>query len=492
LVVKSVIYQLLVRAFGCRECLPGGSFSINGSGKFNDIDDRVLSHIKSLSADTVWYTGVISHATKTHFDGIRDCSPAIVKGEAGSPYAIRNWFDVDPALAVDPEKRMEEFDDLVARTHKAGLKVLIDFVPNHVYREYEGFFTDENFFIFEGPLQLPDGLSGYVENPAKATGNDRFDRFPDRNDWYDTVKLNYGVRSTREKMIEVLRFWARRGVDGFRCDMVEMVPVDFFVEAIAALRAEFPGLRFVAEVYDPGNYQRYKDAGFDLLYDKCGYYDAIRNVVCNGRSAASLTWEWQRLGALQGSMLNFLENHDEQRVASDFYAGDGRRALAALSVSLLFNNASFMLYSGQEFGERGMDAEGFSGVDGRTSIYDYCCIPSIARWLSGQSSCEEKIIHEAYETILRTAASIPAFSKGGTYDLMYVNPSSDHFNPQHQFVWLRGYEGDLYIVAANFNDSEAEIEVNIPEEAFRFFGRESSSHTHRMSISSCNYLIDRI
>lgn len=492
MVEKSIIYQLLVRAFGSRECLRGGSFSVNGSGKFNDIDERFLAHLKELSVDTVWYTGVISHATKSHFDGIPDCSPTIIKGEAGSPYAIRDWFDVDPALAVNPEKRMEEFDHLVGRTHDAGLKLLIDFIPNHVYREYRGFFTDENFYILDGPLHLPDGITGYEENPAKATGNDRFDCFPGHNDWYDTVKLNYGVRSTWEKMMEVLRFWARRGVDGFRCDMVELVPVDFFREAIASLRAEFPGVRFVAELYDRGNYQRYREAGFDLLYDKCGWYDAVRSIVCNGWSASSLTGEWQRLGALQDDMLNFLENHDEQRVASDFYARDGHRALAALAVSLLFNRASFMLYCGQEFGEKGMESEGFSGVDGRTSIYDYCTIPSISRWLSGRSTEEERSLLKEYKSVLKSAAGTPAFSKGGTYDLMYVNPSSDRFNPHRQFVWLRGYEGDIYIVAANFDDVPADIEVTLPEDAFRYFGRECGTRTHRMSIAACNYRIDKI
>ena len=483
-----IIYQLLLRAFGNRSCVPGGSYARNGSGKFNDITDEVLLKFRKLSAGAVWYTGVVSHATRTRWRGIPDNDASLVKGEAGSPYAIRNWFDVDPALAVNIDNRMAEFEALVERTHKAGMKVIIDFVPNHVYREYRSYFTAENFFFLDDTLHLPESLhSSYVENPALATGNDVFHAWPSVNDWYDTVKLNYGNRSTWSKMLQVLRFWADKGVDGFRCDMVELVPAEFFDWAFRALRAGKPELFFIAEVYNKDNYRRYADAGFDLLYDKSGFYDALRGIVRGERPASCLTREWQWLGELQPRMLNFLENHDEQRLASDYFAGSGKAGMAAHAVSLLFNTSSFMLYSGQEFGERGMEAEGFSRVDGRTSIYDYCCIPSVARFLSGHLTLEEKVVYKEYCRLLRIATADAIFSKGKTYDLMYVNPASEHFDPARQFAWMRGYAGSAMAIVANFADRPVDVDVVIPGDAFGYFGLPPAGRTIRFHVAAHDY-----
>ena len=481
-----IIYQLLLRAFGNRPCVPGGSYAQNGSGKFNDITDDELARLKRLSVDAVWYTGVISHATRTHFRTIPDCDPSIVKGEAGSPYAIRNWFDVDPALAVNLDNRMAEFEALVERTHRSGMKVIIDFVPNHVFRQYQSYFTAENFYMLDEPLHLPASLhSSYVENPARATGNDVFHAWPSETDWYDTVKLNYEHRSTWSKMLSILKFWVDKGVDGFRCDMVELVPAEFFGWAFRALRAEHPGLLFIAEVYGKENYRRYADAGFDLLYDKSGFYDALRGMVRGERPASSLTQEWQFLGDLQPRMLHFLENHDEQRLASDFFAGSAKAGMAALAVSLLFNTASFMLYFGQEYGERGMEAEGFSGVDGRTSIFDYCTVPSVKRALSGHLTVEESVVYKEYCRLLRIASADAIFSKGGTYDLMYVNPTSDHFDADRQFAWMRGYAGSAMAIVANFADHPVDVDVFIPKEAFEYLGMPMPSSCPAPTSPSC-------
>lgn len=473
-----IIYQLLLRAFGNRPCVPGGSYAENGSGKFNDITDDVLLKLKKLSVGAVWYTGVISHATRTHFRTLPDCDPSLVKGEAGSPYAIRNWFDVDPALAVNLDNRMAEFEALVARTHKAGMKVIIDFVPNHVYREYHSYFTTENFYPLGEPLHLPESLhSSYVENPALATGNDVFHAWPSLNDWYDTVKLNYNNRSTWSKMLQVLRFWVEKGVDGFRCDMVELVPPAFFDWAFRALRAKRPDLFFIAEVYGKENYRKYADAGFDLLYDKSGFYDALRGIIRGERPASSLTQEWQFQAELQPRMLRFLENHDEQRLACDWIARSGKAGLAAFAVALLFNTASFMLYFGQEFGEQGMEIEGFSRRDGRTSIFDYCSVPSIRRWLSDKLTIEESVVYKEYCRLLRIATADAIFSKGGTFDLMYANPASGHFDPDRQFAWMRGYAGSAMAIVANFADYPVDVDVVIPKEAFDFFGLKSAPST---------------
>ena len=483
-----IIYQLLLRAFGNRTCVPGGSYAKNGAGKFNDIDEEEFSRLKRLSVDAVWYTGVISHATRTHFRSVPDNDPSLVKGEAGSPYAIRNWFDVDPALAVNVDNRMAEFEALVRRTHAAGMKVIIDFVPNHVYREYRTYFSDENFYKLDGPLHLPASLkSSYVEDPALATGNNVFHAWPSETDWFDTIKLNYGDRSTWSKMLSVLKFWVDKGVDGFRCDMVELVPAEFFGWAFQALRAQHPDLIFIAEVYDKNNYKRYGHAGFDLLYDKSGFYDALRGIVRGERPASCLTQEWQQLGDHQPKMLNFLENHDEQRLASDFFAGSAKAGMAAFAVSLLFNTASFMLYFGQEYGERGMEAEGYSGLDGRTSIFDYCSVPSICRALSGRLKVEESVVYKEYCRLLRIASADAIFSKGKTFDLMYANPSSDHFDANRQFAWMRGYAGSGMAIVANFAPTPVDVDVFIPQDAFDYLGVAAQAHTVHFHVGAHDY-----
>lgn len=472
---KFVLYQLLLRAFGSRDCIPGGSYAVNGSGKFNDITAAFLRKLHKLSVGAVWYTGVIAHATRTVFTGVPSNTPSLVKGEAGSPYAIRNYFDVDPALAVNPDNRMSEFQNLVSRTHSAGMKVVIDFVPNHVAREYGGYFGSDNYYILDAPLRLPCDAEGYVENPAKATGNNVFNACPSETDWYDTVKLNYDNRSTWVKMLDILKFWLGKGVDGFRCDMVELVPPDFFKWAFSNIRETYPDAFFIAEVYGKENYRGYLDAGFDYLYDKSGFYDSLRAVVSGDRPASCLTGEWQSIDTIQPHMLNFLENHDEQRAASDFYAGEVRKTIPALAVSLLFNTAPFMVYFGQEFGERGMESEGFSGVDGRTSIFDYCIVPSVKRFLDGRLSKEEESTYDLYCKLLKTATADVIFSKGRTYDLMYANPPSQDFDAASQFAWMRGYDGKAMLLVSNFSGNPVNVKVRVPREALDFFSIEGES-----------------
>ena len=220
-------------------------------------------------------------------------------------------------------------------------------------------------------------------------------RFPGKFDWYDTIKLNYGVDygdhtrhfdpipDTWFKMLHILRYWAAKGVDGFRCDMVHMVPLEFWKWAIANVKSHYPDVIFIAEIYDVALYRPYIfDGGFDYLYDKVTLYDTLRGVECHNTSAANITSCWQTVEGISNHMLNFLENHDEQRFASDFYAGDADRVRASLTVSATINSGAMMIYMGQELGERGMDAEGYSGRDGRTTIFDYWSVASLRSWLN--------------------------------------------------------------------------------------------------------------
>ena len=492
---KIIIYQVFTRLFGHRSNTPvvNGTIEENGCGKLNDFTPSALKKIRELGVTHIWYTGVIRHATMTDYSryGIPRQHPAVVKGRAGSPYAITDYYDIDPDLAVDVERRMEEFEQLVTRTHRAGLKMIIDFVPNHVARQYksickpagvrdlgeddnpnEGFNpARNNFYYCPGQAFMPyfDLYHGekepYQEMPARATGNDCFHNAPGMNDWYETVKLNYGVDyyaggvghfepipNTWQKMLDILLFWAGKGVDAFRCDMAEMVPADFWAWATTRVREQYPDIRFIGEVYNPNEYRHYIASGFDYLYDKVGMYDAMRDVICHRRDTDAITWAWQQTDDIRDHMLYFLENHDEQRVASDFFAGSGEKAVPALVVNALMQQNPFMLYFGQEWGERGMDAEGFSGRDGRTTIFDYWSLQPHYNALT-----------QIYNKVLNIARSEKAVSEGLMFDVMYANQQY-----RQQYAFLRKADKETLFVVANFADVPVTIDITIPSHAFDY------------------------
>lgn len=506
---KIIIYQIFTRLFGNRSngCKPGGTIAENGSGKMSFFTDDLLHGLRAKGYSHVWYTGLIRHATTTDYTryGIPRQHPAVVKGKAGSPYAIVDYYDIDPDLADDVNNRMQEFEQLLDRSHRAGLKVIIDFVPNHVARQYHstekpegvrdlgeddntsmGFSAANNFYYCPGTSFQPhiDTYAGetepYTEFPAKATGNDHFDASPCVNDWYETVKLNYGVdyldaggRSehfspmpdTWAKMTDILMYWASKGVDGFRCDMAEMVPPAFWHWAIAKVKEAYPDIIFVAEVYNPLEYNHYVDAGMDYLYDKVGMYDTMRSVVCGNCPTSKITTAWQWVDGISSHMLYFLENHDEQRIASDFFAGDPFKAYPALVVNALMRSNPFMVYAGQEYGERGMDQEEFSGCDGRTTIFDYWTVPSLHRaHVTHSLTDDEKALASLYDKVLNIAATEKAVGEGDFFDLMYVN---EHL-AQRQYAFMRKAADEMLFVVANFGDERMECRVNIPAHAFDF------------------------
>ncbi len=502
---KIIVYQIFTRLYGNRNISrkENGSIEENGCGKLNDMTPTVLKKIRNMGVSHVWYTGVIRHATQTDYSdhGIPVNHPAVVKGKAGSPYAITDYYDIDPDLATDVDLRMLEFEQLVERTHQAGMKVIIDFVPNHVARQYHsickpegvrdlgeddnpqhGFDPQNNFYYCPGQSFSPyfDLYHGaeqpYYEEPAKATGNDCFHHAPGVNDWYETVKLNYGVDyyagrighfqpipDTWDKMTDILLFWAGKGIDGFRCDMAEMVPTAFWHWAIDKVKYRYPEMIFVGEVYDPSQYRSYLGAGFDYLYDKVGMYDTLRGVMGGGLSTHAITSAWQQTDDIRDHMLYFLENHDEQRIASDFFAGDARKGVPALVVSALLQQNPLMVYAGQEYGERGMDQEGFSGRDGRTTIFDYWSIDTLVRAAQRKLTAEEKVLKAQYDKVLNIARSEKSIVEGASFDLMYVNGQY-----QRQYAFLRKADSEVLLVVVNFDDLPVVMDVMIPAHAFDF------------------------
>ena len=504
---KVIVYQVFTRLYGNRNTTrkEKGTIADNGCGKMADFTPAVLKGIAKMGISHVWYTGVIRHATQTDYSqyGIPRQHPAVVKGKAGSPYAIADYYDIDPDLAVDVKLRMQEFEQLVQRTHDAGLKVIIDFVPNHVARQYKsvckprgvkdlgetdnammGFDPQNNFYYCPGQRFMPyfDLYGGepepYREEPAKATGNDHFDNAPGQNDWYETVKLNYGVDyyagrvghfdpmpDTWKKMTDILLFWAKKGVDGFRCDMAEMVPAEFWAYATKVVKSKYKQLVFIGEVYNPGEYRHYLASGFDWLYDKVGMYDTMRAVICHHAPASAISHAWQATDDIRDHMLYFLENHDEQRVASDFFAASGRKGVPGMIASLLMQQNPFMLYAGEEYGERGMDREGFSGNDGRTTIFDYWSVDTLCRAAQKKLTADEEALFDIHQKTMLLARQEKAVTDGVFFDLMYVN---GHL--ERQYAFLRYAEGELLLVATNFEDRDVVTDVNIPAHAFDYLG----------------------
>ncbi len=492
---KLVVYQIFTRLFGNQNATNEfyGSKEKNGVGKFNDISNVALKALKDFGVTHVWYTGVIEHATMTDYTafGIQSDNPLIVKGKAGSPYAIKDYYDLDPDLAVDVNNRMEEFESLLNRTHAEGLKALIDFIPNHVARQYhsdkkpagvldfgEGdstsvvFHQQNNFYYLPNqPFKVPEGINPpvevkemYQENPAKATGNDVFNAQPTINDWFETIKLNYGVDylsgrakrfdpipSTWLKMRDILLFWTQKGVDGFRCDMAEMVPVEFWGWVIPEIQQVNPDIIFIAEIYNPDEYHNYIQQGkFTYLYDKVGLYDALRRLMEGHGTAEDITRVWQKeSGDISNHMLRFLENHDEQRIASSSFAKDPFVAIPAFTLSATLHTGPLMIYFGQEVGVNPTKPEGFQGDDGRTTIFDYWGVNEFQQWTNGgkfdggKLTAKQKKLRQFYQELNQFVLSNEAIHSGQFYDLQYANGygRSQNYDQTRVYSYLR-YTGE--------------------------------------------------
>lgn len=531
---KHVIYQTMVRHFGNTNTTNKryGSIEENGVGKFNDFTDDALQKLRALGITHIWYTGVIEHATMTDYSayGIAVDDPDVVKGRAGSPYAIKDYYDVCPDLAVDVPNRMAEFEELIRRTHQHGMKVIIDFVPNHVARSYSSdnkplgvrdigidddkstaFSPVNDFYYLPGErLVVPKGYDAggpaftsplkdgkFDEYPAKATGNNVFSATPSLDDWFETVKLNYGVDFLQGekkhfdpipplwfKMRDILLYWAEKGVDGFRCDMVEMVPVEFWRWVISEVRKEYPKTVFIGEAYNKQEYANFYDVGrFDYLYDKVGLYDTLKMLIRNedsgGIRAIQQVWQ-QEVKGYSSRMLRFMENHDEQRIASADFAGCPWKGIPGMVVSATLATGPVMLYGGQEVGEPGLGDEGFGGEDGRTSIFDYWGVPQHQKWMNqgkfdgGGLTPDEQKLREFYKKLFAIVNTEKSIQEGGFYDLTLANPAADG-RSNRIYAYLRYTNNERLLIVANFEHKEQRLSLAIPQDVVRAFKLEGST-----------------
>jgi glycosidase len=531
---KKVIYQLVVRLFGNTNETRAvdGTLAENGSGKFADIDDKAIAEIKSLGATHIWLTGVLRQATLTEHDsvGLAADDADVVKGRAGSFYAIRDYYDVCPDYAQNPAERMAEFEALVARIHAADLKVMIDLVPNHVARGYGSvvkpemdfgknddksvfFSSANNFFYLPEPagqalgLQKPadwnpsgvvfDGLFGPEDGGSgrvpRATGNNVTSPNPSVNDWYETVKLNYGfnfadpgassfdpIPDTWNKVDDILSYWQDKGVDGFRVDFAHYVPTEAWGSILANAKQRKPDTYFVAEAYE--NLQGLLGAGFDAVYLDAAV-DTLKRLYLG---KASLDDVDSLLGSFDSPVrklyLTYLENHDERRIASPIVPGDNPdatgfgaanagRQLAPLL--FLYSNGPVLMYNGQEVGEVGAGREGFGGDDGRTSIFDYWSMPAFVGWVNNHQydgaglSAEQTALRSYYKDLLALSQA-PEIRGNRYWGLRYLNnPGANPDANGSLFPFARFAEGggSVVVVVSNFGvGGEAAGPIRLPEE----------------------------
>ncbi|MCE2613241.1 alpha-amylase family protein [Flavobacteriaceae bacterium D16] len=551
---KKVIYQVFTRLFGNTNSAntPWGTLEENGVGKFSDFSNKALAEIRALGVTHIWYTGVPHHALVTDYSsyGIPGDDPDVVKGRAGSPYAVKDYYNVNPDLAEDPARRLEEFQELIERTHKAGMKLIIDIVPNHVARNYVGASTPDGkrpfgaddkvtvvykrdndfYYIPDQAFQVPDIPEDFVplggakhplsdgffdENPAKWTGNGSRMAKPDFNDWYETVKINYGVRpdgsydfdtlpegmeetdqqahyafwkdknvpGAWKKFRDIAWYWQEMGVDGFRFDMAEMVPVEFWSYLNSHIKSRNPDALLLAEVYNPALYRDYLKKGkMDYLYDKVELYDSIKHIMQGHGWTDHIPVVQRGLQDIEHNMLHFLENHDEQRIASPDFVGDAEKGKPAMVVSATISTSPTMIYFGQEVGEPGAENAGF-GSPTRTSIFDYIGVPHHQRWVNdkqfdgGQLSEKEKALRDFYKRLLNFTIASEALM-GAYEEIHFYNkdhtPGYDH----RVLSYVRWSENEKLVVLSNFDaDRSYNLDLKIPGHIIQKWGLEGGSYT---------------
>lgn len=544
---KKVVYQVFTRLFGNTNTTntPWGTIEENGVGKFNDFTDKALAEIKDLGVTHIWYTGVPHHDVIRDYTayGISQDDPDVVKGRAGSPYAVKDYYNVNPDLAEDPTHRLAEFEALIERSHKAGLQVLIDIVPNHVARNYKGltnpegvrdfgadddttltYHVDNNFYYNPGEaFEVPDPLDGYrplggeahplsdgkfIEMPAKWTGNGSRASKPHFYDWYETVKVNYGISpdgrkdfdelpegfehedytkhaafwkdkkvpSSWVKFKDIALYWLDKGVDGFRYDMAEMVPVEFWSFMNSTIKMKNPKAFLLAEVYNPSLYRAYIQKGkMDYLYDKVELYDTLKHVMQGHGWTDHIPPIQEGLKDIEHHMIHFLENHDEQRIASPEFAGNALKGMPAMVVSATISTSPTLVYFGQEFGEPGAEDAGF-GKPSRTSIFDYVGVPSLQRWVNnkqfdgGQSTVEEKDMRDFYKRLLNFTIQSDALT--GTYqDLHTYNRQQTQGYTHKVLSFARWSTNEQLVVVSNFDaDQDYSFTLQLPEELIKAWG----------------------
>jgi len=290
-VTDSVIYEIYPRSFSAR-------------GNFDGVTER-LDELKELGVTLLWLMPIhpISREKK--------------KGSIGSPYAVRDYYGINPDYGTRNDLRR-----LVDETHKRGMRIIIDIVINH---------TGWDSVLMKEPEFYQRDASGRIVSP---------------HDWTDVAALDYRNQKLRAYMIEMLKYWLRElDLDGFRCDVAGEVPTDFWESARAELEKVKPNIVMLAEADKPELLVH----AFDLDY-AWPFHAAINDVFAGGSPATTLrkTWERERADYPRRAIhMRFWDNHDEERAIARF----GKRGALAASALVLTMDGVPLLYNGAEAGD---------------------------------------------------------------------------------------------------------------------------------------------
>ena len=292
----TVVYEVNVRQFS-----PEGTFAAVKAE---------VPRLKELGVDILWLMPVypIGEAER--------------KGSLGSYYAVRDYKDVNPLFGT-----MADFDALLAEVHKAGMRLILDWVPNHTAPDHPWITEHPDYYKLD------------------SLGRPTFDA-----DWNDTRTLNYANPEVRKAMDDGLRFWLGKGVDGFRCDMAGMVPTDYWEWQIPSIRKDFPKCYWLAEAETPDLSDVTKT--FDATYSWELHH--LLNDVAQGKKPASDIKAYIEKDAVNtpatAFRLMFTSNHDENSWAGTEFErmGDAAKVMAVLCFTL--PKGQPLIYTGQEVG----------------------------------------------------------------------------------------------------------------------------------------------
>ena len=298
---NSVVYEMNVRQY-----TPEGTFAAA---------QKELPRLAEMGVDILWLMPIYPIGVEGRKMGPEDL---------GSYYAVRNYCDVNPEFGT-----LEDFDKFLAEAHKLGLRVVLDWVANHT--------SPDAVWVTGKPAD-------WYERDAE--GNTTYTA-----DWSDTANLNYENKDVWAGMQESLRFWMERGVDGFRCDMACEVPLEFWQETIAGLRADYPHMYWLAEGEEP---MLHTLSGFNASYSWELHH--MMNDIAQGKKSipellAYLEKDAQRHPASANAFrLMFTSNHDENSWAGTEFErmGDAAKVMAVLTFTL--PGGQPLIYTGQEMG----------------------------------------------------------------------------------------------------------------------------------------------
>jgi glycosidase len=500
----AVIYQLPIRTWGAH------SQGLAGRGKVTDISDEILKKLALFGIDYLWLTGVMEAASSDVLD------EDIIKGDAGSYYAIYDSWDVSPQIGT-----MNEFEDLVKRAHSHGLRILIDLVPNHTARDHrtdvlckskmdfgdqdrqDTFFdVNNNYYYVLNTVFTPPGMFGkgdrrydrdifrdgvQYESPAKVTGNDVISSHPSISDWFETVKLNYGynllgsrgyfdpIPRTWTQISDIAKYWLEKGVDGFRIDFAHAVPIEFwryFAEKVRDVKGD---AFLLAEAYEsdlsmklPGfTYQAMYEAGFDSIYNSSLYWNFRNQATEPGNREFFRTEntvidrDW--VGESGAMFTHYMENHDEVRLASRHFAvglasREQRAELGLAYTSFLSLLPGHMLiHGGQELQEDAGVYGSFAGDNGRTSIFDFVYQPQVLAWLRKDIKPHFLAFRDKYRRLLALKSQSPFRLSHSNNVPTYRNLYATNYKKE-QNRWVGAYVrfdgSDRYLVVINSDPFE--------------------------------------